>query len=153
MGRVTALLPEVALTLLREGRPALLLTSGADRFPAAAFTWAVALDARTVRFGADHGSSALANLEREGRASLEILADHGLLLLLKGGAMQVKPSIEAARRLGVALWELAVAEVRDQSWPDVRVRPLAYDWAPAHRDQMLALERAIIAEMREWPRS
>lgn len=150
MPRVSAELPDVLLAALREGHAALLLTPGADGFPAAAFTWAVALDAGTVRFGADHGSSALANLEREGRASLQVLAD-GLSFLLKGRAAPVKPSIDAARQLGVALWEMIVAEVRDQSWPGVRVGPLAYEWAPERRDQMLALERAVFAEMREAP--
>jgi hypothetical protein len=149
MGRITVDLPDTLLAVLREGHPALLLTAGGDGFPAAALTWAVALDAKTVRFATDHGSSALANLQREGRASLQIVAEHGLLCLVKGRAAQVKPSIEAARQFGMALWELAAVEVRDQSWPGVRVRQLAYEWAPEHRDRMLAIERAVFAEMRE----
>lgn len=149
MGRATTELPAACLAALRGGQAALLLTPGADGFPAAAFTWAVALDATTVRFGADHDSSALANLQREGRASLQIMADPGLLFLLKGRAFQVKPSMETGRRLGMALWELAVVEVRDQSWPAVRVRSLAYEWAPEHREEMLAVERAVLGEMRE----
>src|SRR5712691_9064794 len=100
MARVTAQLPDGLLALLRGGQAALLLTSGADGFPAAAFTWAVALDDSTVRFGADHGRSHLANLEREGRASLQILAD-GQAFLLKGRAAPVQPAIDAAQRLGM----------------------------------------------------
>jgi len=151
MAPVCAELPEALLAVLREGHPALLLTAGADGFPASAFTWAAALDPLTVRFGADHGSSALANLQRQARASLQILAEEGLLFLVKGPAGPVRPSIESAHPQGMALWEMVVVEVRDQSWPGVRVRPLAYDWAPPQRERMLALERAVIAEMRAAP--
>ena len=149
MARVSAGLPDVPLAALREGRAALLITEGADGFPAAAFTWAVALDATTVRFGADHGSSALANLERTGRASLEVIGDEPFLILIKGGAAPARSSIEAARGLGVALWEMLVVEVRDQSWPGARVRSLGYEWAPEQREKMQAVEQAVFAEMRE----
>ena len=150
MARVSAELPDGPLAALREGRAALLITPGADGFPAVAFTWAVALDASTVRFGADHGSSALANLERAGRASLQVVADQPFLV--KGPTAAVRASIEAARQLGIALWEMLVTGVRDQSWPGARVHPLAYEWAPEQRAQMLALEQAVFAEMREAAR-
>jgi len=146
MARASAELPEAPLAALSDGRAALLITPGADGFPAVAFTWAVALDATSVRFGADHGSSALANLERAGRASLQVVA--GGPVLVKGHAAPVRPSIEAARGLGIALWELFVAEVRDQSWPGVRVSPLEYEWAPEQRERMQAVEQAVLAEMR-----
>jgi riboflavin kinase len=150
LARVSAELPDAPLAELRHGRAALLITPGADGFPAVAFTWTVALDASTVRFGADHGSSGLANLERAGRASLQVIADQPFLI--KGPVAPVRASIEAARRLGIALWEMLVTEVRDQSWPGARVHPLAYDWAPERRAEMRALEQSVLAEMRETPR-
>jgi hypothetical protein len=45
--------------------------------------------------------------------------------------------------------ELRVTEVKDQSWPDVTVRPLAYDWAGDRRAEMLAMEKAVYSELRE----
>ena len=73
------------------------------------------------------------------------------MLLAKGHAAPVEREIEAAEGLGMALWEMAVLELRVQSWPGVRVRPLVYEWAPERRDEMQALERAVMAEMRAAP--
>lgn len=147
--RVTASLPNALLKLLKEGCPALLLTLGADGYPATAFTWVAATNARRVRFGADLGSATLDNLQRERRASLQIIGQGNLLFLIKGTAWQVKPQVDAAS-MKIALMQMDVTEVKDQSWPGVTVRPLAYEWLSEQRERMLAMERAIYAEMRAW---
>jgi len=80
--RVTNHLSGPLLNLLSQGRPALLLAVGADGFPNAAYTWAIAPAATTVRFGADYGSATLTNLEREQRASLQIIGQGNLVFLI-----------------------------------------------------------------------
>lgn len=142
-------LPPALLNLLQQGCPALLLTAGADGFPHTAFTWAVAGEGEVLRFAADHGSVTLANLEREARAALQVIGDN-LIFLVKGAARLVKPQIEAAP-FWVAMMELAVLEVKDQSWPGVSVRPLSYDWPLDQHERMLAVEQAVYNEMRTWP--
>ena len=141
-------LPDPLLKLLQTGCPALLLTVGEDGFPSAAYTWTAAVSPTRIRFGADHGSHTLANLQRQGRASLQIIGRGKLTFLIKGLVSQVKPEIEAAP-FKIALMALDTTEVKDQSWPGVTVQPLAYDWAPDQRKAMLAMERAVYAEMRE----
>jgi hypothetical protein len=140
----------VLLQILRQGCPALLLTVGPGGFPHTAFTWAVALDATHLRFAADHGSVTLTNLEREPRAALQIISLDNLIFLVKGATRLVKPQIEAAP-FRVAMMALTVSEVKDQSWPGVKVQPLSYDWPPAQQESMLAMEQAVYTEMRTWP--
>ncbi len=147
--RLTAELPGRLLNALRSGCPALLLTVGADGLPASAFTWAAAPDATRLRFAADQGTATLANLQREKRAALQIIAPDNLVYLVKGETTLLAPRIAAAP-FDVALMEMRVREVKDQSWPGVAVRALGYDWAPAEREARLKMERAVYAEMLAW---
>ncbi len=147
--RVTNQLPDPLLNLLSQGCPALLLTVGADGFPNTAYTWAIVPDTVTVRFGADYGSTTLANLQREQRASLQIIGQGNLVYLIKGAASQIKPQIEAAP-FKIALMALDISEVKDQSWSGVVVQPLAYVWTSAQQAEMLTMERAVYDEMRQW---
>ena len=158
MSKITFDLPDRLLAHLRAGAPALLLTVGEDGFPNAAYTWAAAPDARRVRFGADHGSATLANLQRDGqapnwgyrgRAALEIVGPGNLVFLVKGAARPLKDRIAAAP-FRIMLMEIAVAEVKDQAWPSVTVAPLAYEWPKEHREAMQAMEQAVYMELREW---
>lgn len=149
MGKVTPTLPDRLFTWLRSGAPALLLTTGEDGFANVAYTWAAAPDARRVRFGADHGSATLANLQRDGRAALQIVAAGNLAFLVKGPARTIKERIAAAP-FRIALMEMEVVEAKDQAWPGVTVAPLAYQWPPEQREAMLAMEQAVYAELREW---
>jgi hypothetical protein len=147
--RIAAQLPDSLLNVLKIGSPTLLLTVGEDGFPNTAFSWAVAVDSTTIHFGADHGSATLANLERTERASLQFIGQDNLVFLIKGTTRKVKFQIEAAP-FKIAMMALDVAMVKDQSWPGVSMRPLTYDWSPEQRQEMLAMERAVYAEMREW---
>ena len=147
--RIAAQLPDSLLNVLRTGSTALLVTMGEDGFPNTAFTWALAVTPTTIRFGADHGSATLSNLEREGRASLQIIGEGNLIFLIKGTTRQIRPQIEAAP-FKIAMLAMEVAMVKDQSWPGVHIQPLYYEWSPEQRQEMLAMERAVYAEMREW---
>jgi pyridoxamine 5'-phosphate oxidase-like protein len=149
MSKTTPALPDTLLARLRAGAPALLLTTGEDGYPNVAYTWAAAPDTHRVRFGADHGSATLANLQRDGRAALAIIASGNLVFLVKGAARLLKDRIAAAP-FRIALMEMAVTEAKDQAWPGVIVSPLAYDWPVDQREAMLKMEQAVYAELREY---
>jgi Pyridoxamine 5'-phosphate oxidase len=149
MSQAACELPEHLLNYLHAGAPCLLVTVGEDGFPHTAYTWALALDARRVRFGADLGSATLANLQRTGRAALQIIGANNLVFIVKGTTRQVKERM-AATPLRIALMELVVVAVKDQAWPQAAVTPLAYEWQDDLRAAMQAMERAVYAEMREW---
>jgi predicted pyridoxine 5'-phosphate oxidase superfamily flavin-nucleotide-binding protein len=149
MSTVTSEMPEKLLQFLSQGTPVLLATYGADGWPSIVMTWAAARDARTVRFGADVGSATQANLEREGRATLQVIGPDNILFLIKGEVRQVKDQIEAAP-FPIAMVELTTTEVKDQSWPGVVVAPLTYQWVGEQSEAMAAMEQAVLAELREW---
>ena len=148
MSKPTSELPEKLLAWLRSGGPALLLTICEDGFPNVAYTWAAAPDARRVRFGADHGSATLANLQRDSRAALEFVAPGNLVFLVKGTTRTLRERIAAAP-FRIALMEMAVAECKDQSWPGVTVAPLAYGWPEDQKEAMRAMEQAVYVELRD----
>lgn len=147
--RVTIELPDLLFSALKKGCPALLLTIGKDGFPSTAYTWIVATTPSTIHFGADHGSATLANLERDKRASLQIISQDNLIFLVKGTTTQIKSQIEAAP-FKIAMMALEVVEVKDQSWPGVTVKPLGYEWNSEQKAKMQVMEQAVYTEMREW---
>jgi hypothetical protein len=128
-----------------------LLTTGEDGFPSTAFTWVAAVNPTSIRFGADAGSTSLANLQREKRASLQVIARDDLIYLIKGLVSQVKPQIESVP-FKIIMMALDIIEVKDQSWPGVTVQPLAYEWATDRHEEMMAMEQAVYRELREWNR-
>lgn len=141
-------LPEKLVAYLRDGAPALMLTAGSDGYPASAFTWLVAMDAARLRFGVDHGSSTMTNLQHSGRLAIQILGPGDLSFLVKGEARTIKERIAAALPAAVMLWEMKVMAVKDQSWPGVASTALGHEWPADQREAMLAMEQAIYAEMR-----
>jgi hypothetical protein len=139
------------MAYLHPGAPALMLTTGADGYPASAYTWVVAPDAMRLRFGVDVGSSSMANLQRSGRAAIQVIGPGDISFLVKGEAGLIKERIEAAAPAKVMLWELAVTTARDQSWPGVSTTALSYEWPADKREAMLRMEQAVYAEMRLAP--
>lgn len=142
-------LPVPLFQLLREGAPAILATQGGDGWAHLVMTWAAAKDRQTVRFGADVGSTTEANLQREGKAALQVIGRDNILFLLKGTTRTVKGQIEASP-FPVAMVELDLREAEDQSWPGVMVAPLTYQWTGADAADAAAAERAVLAELRDW---
>ncbi len=137
------------LRLLEAGTPVQLITVGADGWGHAALTWGVAPSADRVRFGVDHGSTTLGNLERDGRAALQVVGAENTLALIKGRARMLRARIEAAP-FDMAMWELAVAEVKDQTWGPVVVSPLVFEWTGPGAEVMRRIEQAVLAELRDW---
>jgi flavin reductase (DIM6/NTAB) family NADH-FMN oxidoreductase RutF len=143
-------LPDRLAGLLRAGVPVVLVTGGTDGWGHAAMTWAVAIAPDRVRFGVDHGSTTLANLERDGKATLQVIGRENILALIKGRARMRRARIEAAP-FAMAMWEMSVTEVKDQSWGPVVVSPLAYTWTGPEAATLREVERAVIDELRDWP--
>ena len=134
--------------VLQRGGAGLLITVGEDGFPTTAFVWAVAASAKTVRFGAE-GSATLANLEREGRASLQIIGPQNQIFLIQGTTRIAKPRLQALP-FDSTMMSLQVTEVKDQTWPEVFVSPLTYEWTTDRREEWRAIEQAVYQELREW---
>ena len=142
-------LPEGLHRLLRAGLPVVLVTVGADGWGHTAMTWAVAVAPDRVRFGVDHGSTTLANLERAGKAALQVIARDNAIALIKGRAKPVRARITAP--FAIAMWELVPIAVKDQAWAQVTVSPLAYAWTGPEAEALRRAEEAVIAELQDWP--
>mgnify|MGYP003536896126 FL=1 len=149
IGNITPQMPEKLVACLRPGAPGLLLTSGADDYATSAFTWIVALDASRVRFAVDEGGSTLANLQRGGQASLQVIGQGDISFVVKGRAREIKLRLEGAAPYVIQLWVMEVVGAKDQSWPGVSTSALAYEWPAAQREAMLRMEQAVYQEMRD----
>lgn len=145
---ITPELPAQLLSYLRAGALGIVITVGEDTYPTDAFSWVVAMDDKKVRIGADHGGKTLANLQREGRVTLQIIGPDNLVFLIKGEAHKIKSDLESID-LGIELWEIDVMGARDQSWPNAAPLPLAVQWSGDNRESMVKTEQAVFAEMRE----
>lgn len=148
IGSVTPTLPANLLGYLRPGAPALLLTAGSDGYATSAYTWVVAVDDKRLRFGVDDGGSAMANAQRTGLVSLQVIGPDDVSFLIKGKSRQVKPRIESALPNVIMLWEMDVMGARDQTWRGVKTTALMYEWPAEQRAEMLRMEQAVYAEMR-----
>lgn len=149
IGSITPQMPEKLVAYLRPGAPGLLLTAGADGYATSAYSWIVALDAGRLRFAVDEGGSTMANLQRSGQASLQVIGQGEVTFLIKGRARQVKPRLDAAAPYVIQLYEMEVIGAKDQSWPGVSTNALAYTWPAEQREAMLAMEQTVYKEMRE----
>lgn len=148
IGNVTPNLPQKLIGYLRPGAPALLLTAGADGYATSAYTWVVAIDDKHLRFGVDDGGSAMANAQRTGMVSLQVIGPDDVTFLIKGKASQIKSRIDAAAPNVIMLWEMEVMGARDQSWRDVKTTALMYQWPAEQREALLKMEQAVYEEMR-----
>lgn len=145
--KTTSELPPALFEFLAQGQSGILLTTGSDGYPNSAFTWLVATDSRTVQFVADIGSATLDNLLRDSLAAIQVLGIGNLTFLIKGKARVVKPEL-GSHTIRLAQMELAVDQVKDQSWAGVQVAPLSFEWPEDQRMAMQEFEESIIAEMR-----
>jgi hypothetical protein len=148
-GNIPPLMPDRLVAFLRPGAPGLLLTAAADGWPTSAYTWVVALDAGRLRVAVDAGGSTLANLQRSGQAAVQLIGEHDITFLVKGRARELAPRLAASAPYAIGLWEVQVVGAKDQSWPGVSTNALAYTWPAEQREAMLAMERAVYAEMRD----
>ncbi len=151
IGNITPNLPARLLGYLRPGAPALMLSCGADGYATSAYTWAVAIDDKRLRFAVDVGGSSATNLQRSGQASLQVIGPGNVSFLVKGRSRQVKERIEAAAPYSIMIYEMEVMGAKDQSWTGVSTTALMYEWPAEQREAMLKMEQAVYAEMRDCP--
>ena len=145
------LLPDSLFQLLQKGTPAILATQGSDGWPNAVMTWVAAGDPWHIRFGVDLGTSTLANIHREEKASLQIIGTGNVLFLVKGTTRIIKERIEALPPPHLmCIMEMTPLSVKDQSWVGVVVTPPAYQWVGSTHQQMAMAEQAAMAEIRDW---
>ncbi len=147
---ITTALPDRLFNFLQTGAPVVLVTVGTDGWGHTAMTWAVAASADRVRLAVDHGSTTLANLERDGKATLQVIGRDNVLAVIKGPARMLRARIDAAP-FAIALWELVPADVKDQTWGPVVVSPLVFEWSGPQAEAMRRIEQAVLSEMRAWP--
>jgi hypothetical protein len=169
---ITTKLPAKLLEYLGQGSPAILATRDEGGWPHMVMTWVVARDERTVRFDeggwphmvmtwvvardertvrfiADHNTTTSSNLERDNRASLQVIGPENILFLIKGYSQHIRDRVKAAS-FAMMMMEMIVTEVKDQSWPIVEVSPLAYIWLSDKKDELVTMEQAVFAELRDW---
>lgn len=147
--RAKKLLPYKLADYVALGTPGQALTVDEEGFPQTSFTWVTTNSIHLLRFGADHGSPTFANISRSGLAAVQIVTDEGQPYLIKGMAAIANSRIESAP-FAMALAEMEIVEVLDQSWIGVSVNPFDYEWAPEDQEQMLEMQQAVYTEMREW---
>ena len=150
IGNITSILPQKLVGYLRPGAPALMLTAGADGYPTSAYTWVVAIDDKSLRFGVDYGGSAMANLQRTGQASIQIIGPGDVSYLVKGRSRQIKERIAASAPASIMMYEMDVMGAKDQSWTGVSTTALMYEWPAEQREAMLKMEQAVYDEMRKF---
>lgn len=148
MSRTTNELGASAFQAVRDGAPAFVLTNGADNFPHAALTYALALAPKRVRFCIDLNTATYHNLERDAHVAMQIVGAGNRVCLIKGRAHIVRERLDA-KPSPAALFELQVSQVQDQAWRGVTVAPLAYAWDESNRALMQAMEQKLFAEMRQ----
>jgi len=148
MADVTPTMPDQLVKHLNAGAPSLLLTAGSDGYPSSAYSWAVALNEKSVRFAVGAEGTAMVNLNHSGLAGLHIIGPNNLAYLVKGSAKQIKDRIEAMAGGEMSLWEMQVIGARDQSYPGVTPKPFTYEWPEDQKAAMEQMEQAVFAEMK-----
>ncbi|PLX39763.1 MAG: hypothetical protein C0608_11340 [Deltaproteobacteria bacterium] len=149
MSGVLKEMPENLVSFLQPGAPALLLTAGADGYPSSAYTWAVAMDSKRLRFAVDSKGTAAVNINASGLAGVHIIGNGNLAYLVKGKAKKVKDSLEAVKPSEMMVYEMELLGARDQSFPGVTAKPFTYEWLEGEKEEMAAMENAVFSEMKE----
>lgn len=149
IGNISPTLPAKLLGYLRPGAPALMLSCGADGYATSAYTWAIAVDDRRLRFAVDVGGSSMTNLQRSGLASIQVIGPGNVSFLVKGKSRLIKERIDAAAPYSIMIFEMDVMGAKDQSWTGVSTTALMYEWPAEQREAMLKMEQAVYAEMRD----
>ncbi len=147
MPRESNQIPDDLFPVLQAGVPAILLTVGQNGFAHTAFTFAAARQPNSVAVMVDDGSRTLANIEWTGKASVQILAPNNQIFLLKGtvrlSSAHLISSPVSSRRA-----EIELVSVTNQSWPEIAVSPLSYDYSTHARSLWESAVPRIYAELR-----
>ncbi|MCR4401439.1 MAG: pyridoxamine 5'-phosphate oxidase family protein [Firmicutes bacterium] len=101
----------------------------------------------TIRMALERRSAALVHLERRKSVMIAVLDEGDIAVGIKGQAVVVKPSMEANPLM--AMVEVEVCGVKDDSWPDLVVCQ-GVRTRPRHESIAFAFKR-VLAELRSQP--
>ncbi len=139
-------LPPEAVAWLQSERLVVLASASSGGDPAShVVSWALAVDARTIRLAVRHAALAVEHVRATGRLAIEILGD-GVAVGARGSARVVREHMDSTPR-GNAMIELAVEEVVSHLPRGMALRAPAWD-VSARPDEASALVEAVFAELR-----
>jgi general stress protein 26 len=119
-------------------------TVGADGAPnTCPITLIYAKDEKTLLVATLRHSATTANLRRDGRVSLEIMAADDLVMGIQGNMRLLKEPMEASEAM--ALWEMRVTKVKQDTSPAQRLTQGAA--AVPRSDKAAAFAQAAFAEL------
>lgn len=143
-------LPDAVVRALQDdavGLTAIVATVDPDGRPhTAPFGSVRALSSRRLRFGCDRGHDTFANLGRDARVAICVLAPPDVAVTIFGEASVVKQKMDALATDAVV--EVAVAEVKDDMLPGAAIVSGA---TYAVSDQVLAFLRSYRDEVERAP--
>lgn len=134
-------------TLLAAGTPAILLTVDESGFPHTAFTYAITTEAHRLAVAVDEATRTLANLERTGKASVQILGGGNIVYLLKG-RVYVSSGRLTASPVPSRRAEIEIQSVKNQAWSGVAVEALAYHYLDPLQSQWQGALPFVLGELR-----
>jgi len=120
-------------------------TVGADGAPnTCPISLIYARDEQTLLVGTLRNTATTANLRRDGRVCLEIIAAEDLVMGIQGVMRLLKESMECSEAM--AMWEMRVVQVKQDTSPAQRVTQGPA--ATPRSEKAAAFEQAALAELR-----
>ncbi len=140
-------MPDDLFQVLQTGVPAILLTVDENGYAHTAFTFAAARQPNVVAVLVDDGSHTLANIERTGTASVQVLAPGNRVYLLKG-TVRVSSTRLTSSPVPSRRGEIELVSVKNQAWPEIAVSPLSYEYSSHAQAHWSSAVPRIYAELR-----
>ena len=141
-------LPPEAVEALAGGRLVVVATVDEDGWPyTMVMNWAAARDARTVRLSLDQRTRTLANIRRNGRVMLEVMAD-GVIIGVRGRARIIQEEMAHAP-IPSAMVEVTVELVKDDLIAGVEFSGPSFRWGTLEQ-VMAPLDPLGIAELKSY---
>jgi hypothetical protein len=113
------IIPQEALTYLKDLTPSVLATSSDNKPYTTFITWLVALDEKTVRFALSKDSFSTENLKQNPYASVEVFAE-GIALSISGPTKLIVDEI-GELPFPVSVFEMKVEKVVDNLFPGANI--------------------------------
>jgi len=141
-------LPPKAVEALAGGRLVVVATIDEEGWPyTMVMNWAAARDAKTVRLSLDRRTRTLANIRRNGRVMLEVLAD-GVIVGVRGSARIIQEQMAHAP-IPSAMVEVTVELVKDDLIDGVEFTGPSFRWGTLEQ-VMAPLDPLGIAELKSY---
>lgn len=141
-------LPPKAVEALAGGRLVVVATVDEHGWPyTMVMNWAAARDAKTIRLSLDRRTRTLANIRRNGRVMLEVLAD-GVIVGVRGSARIIQEEMAHAP-IASAMVEVTVEGVKDDLIDGVEFHGPSFRWGTLEQ-VMAPLDPLGIAELKSY---